>query len=218
MRKADADALSVTLALPQLTALYRTWCGDGPDKAPYWTRVRLGAMRADTLILRPDAGRAEVIWRAVWPWTDEPADRYRAIRVSEEAPDGTADHRDHGMCFRFPDVCLTPAPPAPVPIPYPNIAQLADATGTATHGQCRRQAGGDESQLHTVSSGDEAGSNGGVTSGTTKGEVQIPTAFFDREGQRQRHRPSRRQHHAEQTERGRHRARRAADRAGRGLR
>lgn len=86
VRKAGADALSVTLAIPSLTALYRTWCGHGPDKAPYWTRVRLGAMRADTLILRPDAGRAEVIWRAVWPWTDEPKDSYRALRVSEEQP------------------------------------------------------------------------------------------------------------------------------------
>jgi hypothetical protein len=86
LRKAGADALSVTLALPPLTALYRTWCGRGPDKPPYWTRIRLGAMRADTLILRPDAGRAEVIWRAIWPWADEPTDRYRAIRVSEEHP------------------------------------------------------------------------------------------------------------------------------------
>jgi hypothetical protein len=40
-------------------------------------------MRADTLVLRPDAARAEVIWRANWPWDDEPADRYRAVRVSE---------------------------------------------------------------------------------------------------------------------------------------
>jgi hypothetical protein len=40
-------------------------------------------MRADTLLLRPDAGRAEVIWRAIWSWNDEPADTYRAVRVSE---------------------------------------------------------------------------------------------------------------------------------------
>jgi hypothetical protein len=86
VRKAGADALSVTLALPPLTVLYRTWCGDGPDKAPYWTRKRLSAMQADTLILRPDASRAEVIWRTVWPWHDEPIDSYRAVRVSEGGP------------------------------------------------------------------------------------------------------------------------------------
>ena len=39
-----------------------------------------------------------------------------------------------GMCFAFPDVCLTPAPPAPpVPIPYPNITQAtAVAAGSAS--------------------------------------------------------------------------------------
>src|SRR5262249_39633806 len=86
VRKASADALSVTLALPPLTALYRTWCGDGPDKAPYWTRKRLGAMRADTLILRPDARRAQGLWRAVGPWQHAPTDSYRAVRVNEGGP------------------------------------------------------------------------------------------------------------------------------------
>jgi hypothetical protein len=32
-----------------------------------------------------------------------------------------------GMSMAFPDVCLTPAPPAPpMPIPYPNIAMSSD--------------------------------------------------------------------------------------------
>jgi len=86
LHKAGAVALSVTLPLPPLNALYRTWCGHGPDEPPYWTRIHLGAMRADTLILRPDAGRAEVIWRANWPWADQPVDRYRAVRVTEGGP------------------------------------------------------------------------------------------------------------------------------------
>lgn len=83
VRKAGADALAVTLALPPLTALYRTWCGHGPDKPPYWTRIPLGPLRADTLILRPDFDRAEILWRIVWPWADQPKDRYRAIRITE---------------------------------------------------------------------------------------------------------------------------------------
>jgi hypothetical protein len=86
VRKAGADSLSLTLALPRLSALYRTWCGHGPDAPPYWTRRPLGPMRADTLILRPDAGTAEVLWRADWPWNAEPPDRYRAIRVTEGGP------------------------------------------------------------------------------------------------------------------------------------
>jgi hypothetical protein len=45
--------------------------------------VGLGDMRADTLILRPDQGRAEVIWRSIWPWADAPKDTYRAVRVTE---------------------------------------------------------------------------------------------------------------------------------------
>lgn len=81
--KDGSEKFSVTLAHPPLTALYRTYCGTGPDKPPYWTRIRLGVMRADTLILRPEPGSAEVLWRSVWAWDDEPKDSYRAIRVSE---------------------------------------------------------------------------------------------------------------------------------------
>jgi hypothetical protein len=83
-----------------------------------------------------------------------------------------------GMCFAFPDVCLTPAPPAPpVPIPYPNIAQLADATGTSADGGDGVFAGGKaillKDSVIPQSSGDEAGSAGGVTSGTTKGKTEF---------------------------------------------
>lgn len=79
-----------------------------------------------------------------------------------------------GICFAFPDVCLTPAPPAPpIPVPYPNIAQLSDAQDTASD----VTAGGKEvvtaNSSIASSTGDEAGSNGGVTSGTTKGECRF---------------------------------------------
>jgi hypothetical protein len=81
-----------------------------------------------------------------------------------------------GICFAFPDVCLTPAPPSsPVPIPYPNIAQLSDASDTAS----TVKAGGKEvvTKASSIgsSSGDEAGSSGGVTSGTTKGKCEFTT-------------------------------------------
>lgn len=75
--------------------------------------------------------------------------------------------RKEGICMAMPDICLTPAPPGPpVPIPYPNIAQLSGATGTAA----TVKAGGKEvivesSEIPT-SSGDEAGTAGGQTSGT----------------------------------------------------
>lgn len=75
--------------------------------------------------------------------------------------------RNEGTCMAFPDVLLTPAPPSsPVPLPYPNIAQLADAQDTSPD----VNAGGkpvitEASQIPT-STGGEAGTAGGVTSGT----------------------------------------------------
>jgi len=84
VHKAGTEAFSLTLAIPSLTAMYRTYCGHGPDKAPYWKRHSLGAMRADTVILKPDASRAEVLWRATWPWRAEAVESYRAIRVTED--------------------------------------------------------------------------------------------------------------------------------------
>lgn len=68
-----------------------------------------------------------------------------------------------GICFAFPDVLKTPAGTSMVPIPYPNIAQLADATQTAS----TVNAGGkpvilDGSRIET-STGGEAGTGMGVT-------------------------------------------------------
>jgi len=81
-----------------------------------------------------------------------------------------------GICFAFPDVCLTPAPPSsPVPIPYPNIAQLSDATDTASDVNAGGKPVVTEASSIASSSGDEAGSSGGVSSGTTKGECKFTT-------------------------------------------
>lgn len=85
-----------------------------------------------------------------------------------------------GICFAFPDVCLTPVPPSPspVPIPYPNTGQLKDAMGTAT----KKVLVGSEGIITSKSeipylktTGDEPGSLGGIISGTTKGEVKFVT-------------------------------------------
>ena len=87
-----------------------------------------------------------------------------------------------GIAFAFPDVCLTPAPPSPpVPIPYPNIAQLDQATGTSTSGGGLKIGPSGlpalllDSEVST-STGDEAGANGGVTSGTIKGACRVTGA------------------------------------------
>ncbi len=79
-----------------------------------------------------------------------------------------------GICFAFPDVCLTPIV-VPVPIPYPNIGNLGDATKVSE----KVKIGGNpvvlESSEITMSTGDEAGSIGGVMSGKIKGKVTFIT-------------------------------------------
>ena len=72
-----------------------------------------------------------------------------------------------GIAFAFPNICKTPAGPSLVPIPYPSIAQLADAKDASTN----VLAGGNGIILEGKSkvdstTGDEAGTGKGVSSGT----------------------------------------------------
>ncbi len=86
-----------------------------------------------------------------------------------------------GIAFAFPDVCKTPAPPAPpVPIPYPNIAQLSDANPVADDlvvgpAELKVLIKTDSPEI-TTSSGDEAGSVGGVKSSVIKGPCKFVQA------------------------------------------
>lgn len=78
--------------------------------------------------------------------------------------------RADGVCFAFPNVCGTPTPAGTSPVPYPNVAQLADATRTASS----VKAGGKDvivadSEI-ARSSGDEAGTGGGISSGSFGGK------------------------------------------------
>lgn len=72
----------------------------------------------------------------------------------------------------MPDVCKTPAPPGPpVPIPYPNVAMMNQAAKTSTK---VKFAGKPVVTLRSEiprSTGDEAGSAGGVVSGINMGKV-----------------------------------------------
>lgn len=86
-----------------------------------------------------------------------------------------------GIAFAFPDVCKTPAPPGPpVPIPYPNIAQLADATTVADNlvvgpAELNVLVKTGSPEIPT-STGDEAGSVGGVKSNVIKGACKFTEA------------------------------------------
>jgi len=85
-----------------------------------------------------------------------------------------------GICFAFPDVCKTPAPPSPspVPIPYPNVgtlsaAQMSNLSDTV-FAQSNRVVRSD-SEIPN-STGDQAGSADGVKSGSVGGSVTFTSA------------------------------------------
>ncbi|WP_163997742.1 DUF4150 domain-containing protein [Pyxidicoccus caerfyrddinensis] len=85
----------------------------------------------------------------------------------------------NGVATAFPDVCKTPTPAGPVPIPYPNVAQSTDtAQGSKTV-----TVDGNPVMLKgssfSTSTGDEAGSAGGVVSGGTKGKAEFVNYSFD---------------------------------------
>ena len=85
-----------------------------------------------------------------------------------------------GTTIAFPDVCKTPAPPAPpIPIPYPNIAKSSDtASGSKTVKAEGKPICLKDSNFST-STGDEAGSLGGVASNKTKGKAEFVNFSFD---------------------------------------
>lgn len=84
--------------------------------------------------------------------------------------------RAGGTCFAFPDVCLVPATPSPVPTPFPNTGQCSDAQGTVSSVLVENQEVLVETSTLPQSSGDEAGTGGGVVSGTFLGCVKFKTA------------------------------------------
>lgn len=78
-----------------------------------------------------------------------------------------------GVCFAFPNVNNTPSPVGPIPIPYPSIGQLQQAVGTTVSVRVAGQGVVTSNSMIPTSSGGEAGSAGGVTSGTAKGPVEF---------------------------------------------
>jgi hypothetical protein len=77
----------------------------------------------------------------------------------------------------FPDVCKTP--PNSIPVPYPNLAQSADAAGgpkTVAVEGCMAMV---KDATITRTTGDEAGKDGGVLSGTSRAEAEFALYSFD---------------------------------------
>ncbi|RFA27223.1 hypothetical protein CAI21_15360 [Alkalilimnicola ehrlichii] len=88
----------------------------------------------------------------------------------------SAVHAGSGGVVTTVDVCRTPSGKGTDDIPYTNVAQSADAGGTASsvkingHPVCVRNS------VFSKSMGDEAGRKGGIVSGTTQGQAEFVTA------------------------------------------
>jgi Domain of unknown function (DUF4150) len=85
-----------------------------------------------------------------------------------------------GITIVFPDICLTPAPPAPpIPIPYPNIAMSSDAAATAGTVRADGNPLCHKDSNFSRSTGDEPGTNGGIISGTFMDKAEFVSYSFD---------------------------------------
>lgn len=84
-----------------------------------------------------------------------------------------------GTSVVFPDVCKTPTNAGPIPIPYPNTGMSSNTakgpTTVKTDGQMPMVKGA----VYTMTTGDEAGSVGGVVSGTFKQIAEFMLYSFD---------------------------------------
>jgi hypothetical protein len=79
----------------------------------------------------------------------------------------------------LPDVCKTPTPGGPVPIPYPNFADQGSLDKGTTTVKAKGKMIAIKGSEYSMSSGDEAGTVGGVTSNTFKKETTWITYSFD---------------------------------------
>jgi len=85
-----------------------------------------------------------------------------------------------GMSTVFPDVCKTPAPPGPpIPIPYPNIGQASDTSQGPSTVKIDGQMPMVKGAKYSRSSGDEAGTLGGVMSSVNMNECEFMMYSFD---------------------------------------
>ncbi len=84
-----------------------------------------------------------------------------------------------GTSIAFPDVCKTPSPAGPIPIPYPNIAMSSDTDKGTKKVKCDGESTCVKDSNFKMSTGDEAGSAGGVASSKTKGKAEFVLGSMD---------------------------------------
>ncbi len=92
---------------------------------------------------------------------------------------GIAHKGSGGMSAVFPDVCKTPAAPSPIPIPYPNIGKSSDTSQGPTKVKTDGKMPMVKGAKYSRSSGDEAGTLGGVISGVNMSVCEYMMYSFD---------------------------------------
>jgi hypothetical protein len=102
-----------------------------------------------------------------------------AVDVAVNSPWTVVHKNSDGMSVAFPDVCKTPSPGGPIPIPYPNIARSSDSADTSKSVKVDGQPIMLKSSNFSKSSGDEAGSAGGVVSNVNRGKAMFVNYSFD---------------------------------------
>jgi Domain of unknown function (DUF4150) len=92
---------------------------------------------------------------------------------------GVVHKTSGGMSTVFPDVCKTPVPGGVAPIPYANCGTSSNTTGGPTSVTTDGQMPMVKGSTYMMTSGDEAGTAGGVVSNTFKGEAEFMMYSFD---------------------------------------
>ena len=92
---------------------------------------------------------------------------------------GIAHAGSGGMSIAFPDVCQISTPAGPVPVPFPNIAQASDTSDGPESVTCDGEMPMVKGAKYSKSSGDEAGSIGGIMSGVNRDAAEFMLYSFD---------------------------------------
>ena len=77
-------AYALRLPATKFKARLRVAGPDCPDQPKRWAVAALLDLKADTLILRPEAHQAEMVWRAGWSWNDVEPSRFRGVQILAE--------------------------------------------------------------------------------------------------------------------------------------
>jgi hypothetical protein len=102
-----------------------------------------------------------------------------SVTVAVNGTESVVHKSSTGMAQTQLDVCKTPSPGGPVPTPYPNIARSSDTASGSSTVKCDGNPIMLKSSNFQMSSGDEAGSIGGVKSNVIKGEANPTNYSFD---------------------------------------